>query len=237
MRVLGQRIGTQWGPRAMAALGSVCALGLLLACQQSDQPSSELAKPMGFLLQTGKRVTVTGIACEKGKSGDLTLYVDYLSDLPPQSFIEVAPEATEVWHEFRCVAEARGARTVMVRAHDRPRDGEFVSYGFLQEADGTWQKPEVRTLGGGREVLVVRVIKDGEQLFVDYVTSIPTRDVCTLGPEVDDVWAVFLPLAEESGASKVFVSPSDAPVGGGSTSFAITRNPDGSWSRQELCRR
>jgi hypothetical protein len=231
----GEHLSLRWVIPAVGAVSLWTAV-LSVACRPSATPSTQARERRELLLRSGKGVEIVGIGSSQVEGGTSTLHIDYLSKAGARAYIGLAPEATEVWNEFRCLAEGKGAHTVMVRAHIAPGDGEPVTFGFLRQADGGWQKPEVRTLKSGKEVLVVRALEDRGQLFVDYVTGFSTRDVCALEPEVDEVWDLFRPLAEESRVTKAFVSPSEAPVGGGSISFSVSREPDGSWVRQDLCR-
>ncbi len=216
---------------------SLCVVGSLSACRQTATQPAALAadsrERTAFLLRGGKEVTVTGVGCQKAPDGLVTLSVDYTSELPTKSYEAVAPEAVEVWADFQPLADAKGASAVMIRAHERPH-GPLV-FPFTKMADDGWQKPEVRTLQGGKQVLVVRATKDRGQLFIDYVTHIPLRDVCSLEPEADAVWSLYRPVAEQAGISKAFVSPSETPVGG-SISLSFTREAGGGWTKQRLCR-
>jgi hypothetical protein len=232
----GERFFLRRAVLAVGAAVSLWATVLSMACRPAPTPSTQTRERGELLLRSGKGVAILGVSSSQGEGRTSTLHIDYLSRAVGRAYVALAPEATEVWNEFRCLAEGMGAQAVMVRAHFAPGDGEPVTFGFLRQADGVWQKPEVRTLKSGKQVLVVRALVDQGQLFVDYVTDLPTRDVCALEPEVDEVWDLFRPLAEQSHVTKAFVSPSTAPVGGGSVSFSVSREPDGSWVRQNLCR-
>jgi hypothetical protein len=231
----GEHFSLRWAGLAVGVV-SLCATVLSGACRTAATPSTEARERRELLLRSGKAVVILGIGSSQAEGRTSTLHIDYLSKAVARAYVSLAPEATEVWSEFRCLAEGMDAQAVMVRTHIASGDGEPVSFGFLRQADGGWQKPDVRTLRSGKQVLVVRALEDRGQLFVDYVTDISTRDVCALEPEVDEVWDLFRPLAEESRITKAFVSPSGAPIGGGSISFSVSREPDGSWVRQDLCR-
>jgi hypothetical protein len=157
--------------------------------------------------------------------------------MPGPDYPALAEEAVEIWTDFRALADARGATVLMARVHGVVGQREPVVFPFHVDGKGHWLRPEIRTLSTGKRVVIVRAeMKDAGRFFIDYVTDIPVRDVCALGPEVDAVWQSFKQTAEELGATKGFVSPSEIPVGGQTIAFSFSQAGD-RWSRSELCQK
>jgi hypothetical protein len=216
-------------------VGAFVALSCLIACAQPQSPRSDKAALPVRTLPSGKQISLIKVNQEEAKSGDVTLFVDYVTRLPIRNYLALAIEADEVWSTFRQAAEQSRVRTVMITTHEKPAGGASSSFAFTLGNDGEWLKPEVRTLRSGKKIVVISVRKDGGDLFVDYVTSLPIKDLCGLSPEVDEVWSEYRRTAEDAGVGKVFICPNTAPVGGGDVSFSFTRGENGEWSRRGTC--
>lgn len=184
-------------------------------------------------LSSGKEITVTRATTHTAKSGNVTLVVDYLTDLPLRDYLALAPQTGEVWALYRGMAEGASARTVMINATDSR--GAQTPFAFTREESGQWQGPAVRTLRGGRKLLVIRSTTDAGGTIVDYVTQLSTRDLCPLSKEVEELWPQMLPEVESAGAKKAFICPNEAPVGGALVCFAFTRSDDGKWATPDRC--
>jgi hypothetical protein len=222
---------------ALVVIYAVCVLGCHRSYSKSFS-SNEGRERANYTLRSGKQIANVRVGCRLAPpSGPLTVYIDYDAPMPQRDYLTAASDAVDVWADFRTLAEARGAKALMVRSHDIERQREPVDFAFHVDSNGDWQRPEVRTLSTGTRLLILRAeMKDAGHFFIDYVTGIPIQDVCALGPEVDAVWASFRQVGEELGATKGLVSPSETPVGGATITFVFSRVGE-RWSRSDLCRK
>lgn len=181
-------------------------------------------------LSSGMEVTVRSVSgVESEEPG--TLYVEYVTDLPIDNHVALAQEVREIWSELREHAEETHSSTVLICPKDV--EGSETTFPVTRRPDGEWFVPHVVTLASGTRVVVVsQEIEDGA-LFVDYTTTLPVTlaEVCTLAPEVDQVWAEFRNVAESAGLRAAFVMPNETPIGG-MVAFSFKRDDQGQWSRQ-----
>lgn len=229
---VGSREGTNLHRLSWGVALSLCAL----ACHGMDSRSRMAEERPDYELRSGKHVADVRIGCRLAPpSGPLTVYVDYEAPMPRRDYQVLALEAIDLWADFRNLAEARGAKALMVRAYDSAGQKNPVDFAFYIDRKGDWLHPEVRALSTGKRVLILRAeMKDSGHFFIDYISDIPLRDVCALRPEVDAVWGSFREVAQELGATKGLVTPTDAPVGGATITFSFSRIGD-RWSGSDLC--
>ena len=223
-------------PLAYTAFFGVMGLvtaSCLPACRGSGPDSEEGQTVSTRMLPSGK-IEVIAARAQGPPDGTITFLVDYVTELPTSDHVALARQANEVFAEFIQEARKANARTMLVRATDTSRNSSAV-FPFTAEKDGQWERPEVRTLQSGKEVVVVSVNEHDGKLFVDYVTDLPIRDYCGLASEVDQVWAEVREEADEMGVDKIFVSPAETPLDGGSVSYAFLREGNGDWLRQKAC--
>jgi len=160
-----------------------------------------------------------------------TLHVEYSTDLPIDDHVALAQEVREVWSELREHAEETHSSTVLICPKDF--EGSETTFPITRRADGEWFVPHIVTLRSGTTVVIVsQEIKDGA-LFLDYTTTLPVTlgEVCTLAPEVDEVWTEFSRVADSAGLREAFVMPNETPIGG-MVAFSFKRDDQGQWSRQ-----
>jgi hypothetical protein len=197
---------------------------LLLACVSCDSGTSVRT------LSSGREITLRSVSgAESEEPG--TLHVKYVTDLPIDDHVALAEEVREVWSELREHAEETNSSTVLICPNDV--EGSETTFPITRRPDGEWFVPHIVTLASGTRVVVVsQEIEDGA-LFLDYTTTLPVTltEVCTLAPEVDEVWDEFRNVAESAGLSEAFVMPNETPIGG-LVSFSFKRDDQGQWSRR-----
>jgi hypothetical protein len=114
---------------------------------------------------------------------------------------------------------------------------EHVPKQELQTAETQIKAEHTRILKSGKSFHLIGIVQrrsegPSSSLFVDYVTTLPIRDRHRLIPEVVELWCDLRTESEQTGVARVFVVATDARIGGAVTSFALHRQPDGSWLLQ-----
>jgi len=145
--------------------------------------------------------------------------------------VALVPEVEDVWALFQEQADEGDFDAVMISPHAGASSDPKTTFPITRGEDGEWHAPWIIDLESGSRVLVVTVVTQNTALFVDYVSTVPIMDLCQVAPEVDEVWAEFVGMAEDAGLPKAFVNPHDTPLGG-LVSFSFVRDSNGMWSRQ-----
>lgn len=180
-------------------------------------------------LASGKQVEVLSVR-RTVKNGYATLHVDYATHLPVTDHVALAPEVDEIWSTFRQEAEDTAADAVMISARGK-RPSDVATFPITRVGKAReWRAPRVVALASGKHVLLVSTHTQYDAFFVEYVSTLPIKDMCALAPEVDEVWAAFRVTAEATGVKLAFVVPNETPLGG-CIAFAFHATDRGGWER------